>query len=702
MSRDSLSGARARSPFLLIPLVLHAFAPSVAQAATDDPDAEEPTIEETVKVTTRAVPAPASTTIEETAVAETNRNDLAAALRDEPGVSAVRRGPINLDPQVRGAREAELAILVDGTRTFGAGPGGMDSPLSHVNPHGIDRVRLLKGPYALTHGAGAFAAILVDTDHPRPGGTELGYGGTVRGAYTSNAEVADAFADLWVRTPSIGFGLSQGVRSGSDYESGDGTVVPASFDSRESHWSFAYQPTETLVLEYLGGYQVQNDVDYPGRSLDATYFHTDTHSLGLDWHRGGGLPLDVTAQVYYDAKEHLMNNDRKPTALPDPGRTPPFGVDVYFPTQSTTLGSRGEVVLHVRSLDVTLGGDLFQLEQDATRRISRRDTGMVMFEDIVWPDAVVDHAGLYAQVSGSAGDWTSAATLRLDRERSRPSTVSDYFREHASGSLDRDDADWSLSAITRRELGQGFHVSAGLGRVVRMPTVLERYSDRFPSTKLQTSAEVLGDPTLRPETSYQLDMAAGFASDAVALDGAVFYRRVRDFITVVPDATLEKRLPMSPSTVLRYVNGTAADFLGGELSLSQRLGHGFGYRASVDYIRGQDLELDEPVPALSPLGGRLALRYTVPSERAWLELAGNAVARQRRVAASRGERPTPGYTTLDLAAHVRIASAWSVQAGVTNLADVEYASHLNSVVPFTGQRVPEPGRQAWLSLDLRF
>ena len=52
-------------------------------------------------------------------------------------------------------------MVVDGTRTFAAGPARMDSELSHIAPGNVDSVEVVTGAYALAEGAGAMGAILV-------------------------------------------------------------------------------------------------------------------------------------------------------------------------------------------------------------------------------------------------------------------------------------------------------------------------------------------------------------------------------------------------------------------------------------------------------------------------------------------------------------------------------------------------------------
>lgn len=92
------------------------------------------------------------------------RSDLVGSLRAAPHVHVLRRGGTNFEPVVQGLRETQVAMVVDGSRTFAAGPARMDSELSHVDPGQVASVEVVTGPYALTEGAGAMAAILVQAD----------------------------------------------------------------------------------------------------------------------------------------------------------------------------------------------------------------------------------------------------------------------------------------------------------------------------------------------------------------------------------------------------------------------------------------------------------------------------------------------------------------------------------------------------------
>jgi len=650
-------------------------------------------------------------------IEERGGRDLVEALRGEPALGAARRGPINMNPNVRGLQEGQVAALVDGTRTFAAGPGRMDSDLSHIAPEAVDGVQVVKGPYALTWGAGALSAIRVKTFRPAFG--EDRWGGRFGGSWGENGSVTDGAATVYRSGERSRFVLILGQRSGDDYRAGDGSDVPADYRSESARWRLGLRPTDRTTVEYSGGYQGQHDIDYPGRILDASYFFTNSHALDFDWTasgasaggRGGAL-RGLHAQVYVNDKRHRMNNDEKPTALPMPGRVPPFGIDVDLPATSDTRGASVHAVLEGGGLRWTVGGDVYDLEQSARRIISRRDTGAVVFEDTVWPHGELLDAGIYGQAIWRRDAVELAGTVRLDRVDATAGTPSEFFLTHTAGDPDQTETNWSAALSGRWRVSDVWVLTAGLGRAVRTATITERYSDRFPSTRFQVAAELLGNPALAPEASHELDLGsevtlASTDRGSALLSVDLFYRRIEDYITVLPDPTVPRRLPLSPPLVYRYVNGDGARFLGGEVSLraTRELGGSgatLGWHAAAGYVRGQDETFDEPAFGVPPLSVRTGLRWAAPAERGWVDGTVRWVDDQNRVATSRLEQPSDGYTTVDLWAGWRLADGFSLRAGVENLFDAAYADHLSSLDPFAGTRVLEPGRRVSAGLTYKF
>lgn len=639
------------------------------------------------------------TDIEGRRIEEAIAQDTGEFLRDQPALDAFRRGPINLDPTLRGLQESQVAMFVDGTRTFAAGPARMDSDLSHLSPHAIQSIRVVKGPYALAWGAGTMSAIRLETIRPEFQRGALETGGRLGYDFGGNGATSDGYATFWGSGERLRFTASHNARLGNDYRDGAGNDVPADYKSFDTRWDLGFKASPETTLEYSGGYQEQRDLDYPGRILDATYFKTQSHAFELVWDRPRLGQL--YAQIYANLKDHRMNNDEKPTARDAPGRVPPFGIRVDLPASSDTVGGRLFFERQQESLTWKTGLDFYRLDQSATRTISRRSNDVVLFQDVVWPDARIDDLGGYGQVVLDRGRGQVGATVRVDGVRASAGEVSAYFRDHTEGALDQSEMQVSAAVNGVFRVRDDWFLSAGLGRTLRTANALERYSDRFPSVKFQTAAEFLGNPGLRPERALEWNLGTSVVLGPVELGLDAFARTIDDYITVVPDPSLTPRLPLSPRTVYRYVNGEAR-FFGYELHGTSPAGRYLDLRGSLSYVWAEDETFDEPAFGIPPLSLHLAGRVHTRDERRWVELALVAAGEQTRVASSRRERPTPGWQRLDLRAGLELAPELTLRLGALNVTDAAYATHLNALDPFSGQRVLEVGRSFTAGIEYGF
>ena len=462
-----------------------------ANAQDTEESEPEATIRQEIIVTSAHPELPGSTELSGSDIQARPHQDLMQTLREETGLDASRRGSANFDPNVRGLVETQVGTFVDGTRLFAAGPARMDSELSHVSPQMVDRMQVVKGPYALTWGAGTLGAINVQTYRPgfMPG--NLSGSGGVR--YGDNAESSDAYGGVAASSDRWRFNLHANYREGGDYEDGDGTLIPGDYDSLETRLNFGLQANESTVIDFLVGYQEQNDLDFPGRLLDATYFYTRSYGAELSRAFSGNVS-ELFVQLYDNRKDHLMNNLEKPTYQPNPNRIPPFGLDVDLPTESNTLGGRGYLTWGEGDWMWTAGADFYSLEQTATRSITRRDLGVTIFTDNVWPDAEIEDIGAYVQGVLRRGNMELGATVRLDSvdASASPAKVSDFFLDNTTGALDQSETNVSAAVSARWALANNWSINAGVGQAVRTATTLERFSDRFPSTKFQVAARVHG------------------------------------------------------------------------------------------------------------------------------------------------------------------------------------------------------------------
>ena len=688
--------------------------------------------------------------------------DLAQSLRSHPGVTALRRGAINLDPSVRGLYAEQIGVFVDGTRTFAAGPARMDSALSHVSPHALQSLRVVRGPYALTWGAGALSAIQAETFKPAFGAGGFRVGGRAGYNYGSNGGANDGFAALYGSSDRVRFTFQHNTRVGGDYRDGNGDTVEGEYESFDTRWDLGARLGRRTLLEYSGGFQRQNDIDYPGRLLDATFFETQSHALAFSHAPAAGVLTELAGRAYVNRKGHLMNNDDKPTAVRNRHRTPPFPIRVHLPASSDTVGGRFHAALETGPFRYKLGFDAYRLRQNATQTISDRDTGDVHHDrHPVWPAATLTNAGGYAQVLVGRGRSTLGATVRVDREQAEVGQVTSFFAHNAVPEYGLDEVHGRFRCVTAQCMtpthGHGMHghgthgrgmqdhdpdghamhghgmpmlvsgdgfarnntsvsaaanaslrltdnwqVTLGAGRAVRNPSALERYADRFPAVKFQTAAEFVGNPYLVPEKSLELNVGTTLRAAEATISLDVFVRNVDDYITVAHDPNIARRLPLSPDQLFRYVQADAARFVGFDLTAASAVGPWVDVRGGWSYVRAEDRLFAEPLFGVPPFEQQYALDVHNPARTRWLELLVTDTSAQGRVASARFEAPTDGWTTIDLMGGVRMREGLTLRAGVQNLTDRYYVNHLNSFNPFTGLRIAELGRSVYVGTEMGF
>jgi iron complex outermembrane receptor protein len=640
--------------------------------------------------------------------------DAGGLMRNVPGVDAVRRGALGYDPNVRGLSETEVGVYVDGMRTFPAGPLRMDSPLSHIDPSSIASVEVVKGPYALTWGPGNMSAIRVEQQGENPPPTPLT--GTIHTGYDTNLQAVETTGSAMGRQGRWSYAASGAYRTGSDYDTGGGTAVPASYTSGDARGRVGVQLTSSSELAVSGRYQNQTDIDYPGRLLNAKFFRTGMGQVKYTVERDRGTLRGVDIRAHAQQTLHEMDNEGKPTfeagTFPNGNPRPPLRIGVNAEVQN--IGGRAAADLALGSAwSVEVGGDVLHTYRNATRPFRVLMNGMEMvppFYDSnrVWPGVTITQEGGFLNASRRLGAVRVSTTGRIDFVQSDADTPSAVFLENANateGDLNRTQTMLSGAVTASVPLSSVWNVSVGAGTVARPPDALELYSDRIPASKAQTSAEFQGNPFLDPERSTQVDAWVEGQTNQWTIRLSGFARRLDNYITLEPTA-IAPLLPLSPSTVFRYINGEAR-FYGAEAQASMTPVDRLTLRAAGSYLWGRDETLGEPALGVSPASATLGARWTLPVSFAtvtqwYLDGAMELVAEQDRVATARGETPTDSYTTVDLKTGVRLVRRVSLEAGVENLFDVAYTDHLNANNPFTGNRVFEPGRVVTMNLRVQF
>jgi outer membrane receptor protein involved in Fe transport len=263
---------------------------------------------------------------------------------------------------------------------------------------------------------------------------------------------------------------------------------------------------------------------------------------------------------------------------------------------------------------------------------------------------------------------------------------------------------WSAYLSADYKVDEHLTVLGGFGHAERPPTLTELYSGgAFIAITQQGLSRTYGDPFLAPERLNQFDI--GLRANYGWFRGGVsgFYAWINDYITYdllsLSPAHIDPANPTLPSSQFAQVvftNTDMATLAGGEIYSEVDLNDYLTPFLTMQYVQGRDLThidtrrpanvasarrdvAQEPLPQIPPLEARLGLRlHEARKAPRWsVEFAARMVDEQNLVAATLGERPTPGFTVFDLRGYWQVTEAVLLTGGVENLGNLFYREHLD-------------------------
>jgi iron complex outermembrane receptor protein len=266
------------------------------------------------------------------------------------------------------------------------------------------------------------------------------------------------------------------------------------------------------------------------------------------------------------------------------------------------------------------------------------------------------------------------------------------------------DRDWLTSGFARYEhtlawvaMGSEVTAFAGLGHAERTADYWERFGSDKQS--LTSNSAFFTDP----ERTTQLDFGLIGTSANARWSASLFASRIDDYILI---DTLVAGKPMN-TAVTRNVD---ARTWGGELEYVLGFAEHWTVESTLAYTRGENRSDGAGALAqMPPLEGRVALNWA----RDRISVGGllRGVAAQDRVDPGRGNivgqdiDESSGFAVLSLNGSYRLSRQLNVSLGVDNLFDRNYAEHLSRAGAMVAgylqsDQVAEPGRTAWLKLDM--
>lgn len=625
-------------------------------------------------------------------------------LRGVPGHDAARYGGAAAGPVVRGLHEPAVATYLDGVRFLTAGGVyRVGSEMSVVDPALLARVETVRGPHALVWGSGNLSAVRLHTLGTAPVARPVT--GSVQAGTHGNGGRRHVAGTLGGASDLLQYWFAGTYRRGGDYEAGDGSDVPADFRAGSLRGRVGLRVTPNARVIVSGAAHNERDVDLPGAPLDVDARRVRDVAARYQLTLPGGTLTALDAVVFYNAVATELDNDGRPSPLPDTVAAGPLRLQAEEEHRSVggRLAMRFEAsdVLHLEA-----GADLQRVWWDGERTAAwALPTDPLLDSTVVdglLPEATTSQVGLFVNVTRQLGRLDVAGTGRIDFGRADANDLSPFYVE-ALARRGVDEADHrglstSMAFSVTAPVGDAWRVSFGAGTVQRMPTAYERYADRVLYHRAYVPIEVVGRPNLEPERSTQLDLWATGRLGRMEMELSVFGRLMSDYITPQPSVAVP-RLPGRGTVVYQFANG-AARFYGAEVDAEVALLPFTRLLLGASYVRGQDVKRDAPALGVPPARADVGLRTEVLGQRFVLEALAHVAAEQTRAAEDLGETPTDGYATFDLRSAVALPGRAFVVFAVENLTDVAYAHHVNARRWGAGAPVLEPGRSVSLSVKV--
>ena len=380
---------------------------------------------------------------------------------------------------------------------------------------------------------------------------------------------------------------------------------------------------------------------------------------------------------------------------------------VVFPLDARTFGGRLQAdILPGFGGRLSLGGDVYRLEREGTNHLSflSGDLAGTTRYFHAWPQTHIMDGGIFGEyVYLPAPKWRLIVGARVDfvdaGANPGPTERRQYRSYYGDGADEVDAFETNVSANTRLVYSpvSWLDLFIGVGRAARTADATERYLALGPGP----GGFYIGNPGLDPEESLEVDTGIHTRWGRLAVDGALFYNRIEDYILqYILDRAFQ--CPHGPCNLRGFRNIDHATLFGADLGLSYALRENLSLHGSFAYVHGENEADDWALPEIPPLEGRLGLRYEHPRWDLWFNPMLRLAQSQHRVDTAFGEDTTQGHVTVDIGAGWRLFRRHELMLRVENLFDKNYNEHITRENPFSGREVFEPGRVVTVGLRTTF
>ncbi|MCL3779233.1 TonB-dependent receptor [Prolixibacteraceae bacterium JC049] len=619
------------------------------------------------------------------------KHDGASILNQIPSISSIRKGGnYGFDPVFRGYKYDQLNIVFNGAQSATAAcPNRMDPPTSQMAPNMLERIEVLKGPYALRYGTG-FGATINFIPSRLKFSEKNKVNGRFSSGYETNGELFQTEGKIGLKSKKWNFNLFGAWSQGEDYTTGEDNKVASDFQRGSFGTSIGTRLSEHQEIQLISVYNVARDADFPALPMDLRDDDTWMFNLKHSAEFRTGYLKEWNTNLFGSFVDHLMDNRLKSLN--------PRMLNAETKAETYNYGGRTEGKWIFLNSKLYAGMDL---RMEGAKGIRTRAFLMgpkkgKILKDNAWQDGQISKTGLFAEYQLHTSLFDYVFSGRIEINHAQIDDVSDEFAK-VYEKVSSNQVNPAFSVGIQKQLPANKTIGLWLGRVQRSGSLTERFINYFPVG--QDPYELIGNPKIKPEVNNQLDLTFQWSRAHSVLDVDYFVSYLQDYISSVIDPSLTPRMPTSPG-VRRFMNIEEAFKTGFEISWSQQLLWGLQHQIGFAYTYAKNLDNNDPLPEIPPLDAHYTISGKWMKDRLKPELSFHYAAKQKRVAKEFGETETPSFSVMNIKVEYQITKNIRVNAGINNLFDKAYYEHLNRSVKGSKTPIYAPGRSFYSSLNI--
>jgi iron complex outermembrane receptor protein len=641
--------------------------------------------------------------------------DVGDYLRSIPNVGGIRKGGGSVDPVVRGFKFSQLNVVLDGGMKIENGcPNRMDPVSSHVEVEELSNINVVKGPFQLNYGPAMGGVINLQTEDPQPYAKFEIHGNAMFG-YETNWDGAKEHFSLYGGNSKIYFLANGGYRKYGDYTSGGSESESVTYKTSFRKYNYgakvgyAITSKQNILLSYSESHG--RDVMFPALTMDE--ISDDTRMISADYSAENISEVikKLDVKVYRTNVKHIMDNSNRET-----WNTKQMVADV----DAINTGGKAILGMKVKRHNISAGLDFENIYKDGIRTMTMQMMGGTSTKKFnLWNKAVIQNEGIIAGYNSVFGTFAIQAGLRLDINKADSEDTLvlikngvEYFNETSSQFVNV-----SGNLGLSQKLTDKLSVSIAIARGTRSPNMLERYIKLL--SVGYDSYDYLGNPQLKPEINNEADLTFKYTDEKfgnIYLNG--FYSYVKDYISaeLLPSSVITPGTLGAPG-VKQFVNVDKATFTGFELGYTSPQAYKLGvsvvaaltygripevtkYIITAGQVTGDTLITNDALPEIPPFETTISVNYRLLKGKLIPKISYRLVAAQNHVSEAFYEPETPGFSLLNFSVAYNITKNININAGANNIFDVSYYEHLNRKIVGSTEKLYEPGRMFFVTLNL--